>query len=101
MPTSFFVLCCVSGFYLLISTVTFIYYWIDKRAAKAQRQRVPERRLLSLCLAGGWPGAILAHRLLRHKSVKRSYQRWFRLMIFLHIVGLGQLVTCIYQAMQT
>ena len=90
----------MSGFYLLISTVTFIYYWIDKRAAKAQRQRVPERRLLSLCLAGGWPGAILAHRLLRHKSVKRSYQRWFWLMIFLHIAGLVLLLAGIDQVMQ-
>ena len=90
----------MSGFYLLISTVTFIYYWIDKRAAKAQRQRVPERRLLSLCLVGGWPGAILAHRLLRHKSVKRSYQRWFWLMIFLHIAGLVLLLAGIDQVMQ-
>ena len=90
----------MSGFYLLISTVTFIYYWIDKRAAKAQRQRVPERRLLSLCLVGGWPGAILAHRLLRHKSMKRSYQRWFWLMIFLHIAGLVLLLAGIDQVMQ-
>jgi uncharacterized membrane protein YsdA (DUF1294 family) len=36
-------------------------------------------------LAGGWPGAFLAQRRLRHKCSKVSYQITFWLIVSLHI----------------
>nr|WP_229419515.1 DUF1294 domain-containing protein [Pseudoduganella dura] len=61
--------------------VAFIAYAIDKRAARAGRRRTSERTLLLIGLAGGWPGALLAQRLVRHKSSKKSFQVRFRISV--------------------
>ena len=37
-------------------------------------------------LLGGWPGALLAQQLLRHKTKKTSYQGVFWLIVLVHQV---------------
>jgi len=64
-----------------ISLVAFIAQWIDKRQAEAGAWRVPENALHLLELLGGWPGAFLAQRLFRHKTVKLSYRLVFWLIV--------------------
>lgn len=59
------------------SAVCFIFYAIDKAAARAGRRRTPESTLLLLGLGCGWPGAVLAQQWLRHKSSKTSFQLAF------------------------
>jgi len=73
------------GGYMAMSLATFIVYWLDKRAAVKDGWRVPERRLHLLALLGGWPGALLARRLLRHKTVKPSFQRGFWISVGLNL----------------
>ncbi|TDQ45536.1 uncharacterized membrane protein YsdA (DUF1294 family) [Permianibacter aggregans] len=60
--------------YLVASLITFAFYWLDKRAAQNGDRRTPENTLHFLSLAGGWPGALIAQRILRHKSVKGSFR---------------------------
>lgn len=60
--------------YLAASLATFVAYARDKSAARNDRWRTQECTLHLLALAGGWPGALAAQRLLRHKSSKRSFQ---------------------------
>ena len=67
----------VGGLYLVASIICFLAYALDKSAAIARRRRTSEASLLVLGLLGGWPGAILAQQLLRHKSSKASYQSAF------------------------
>ena len=50
-------------------------YWQDKRAARRPgAARVPEALLLFAGFLGGTVAALLAQRLLRHKTRKRSFQ---------------------------
>lgn len=58
----------VLGLYLVASAVTYVAYALDKSAAKNDQRRTPERTLHLFALVGGWPGALAAQRLLRHKS---------------------------------
>jgi uncharacterized membrane protein YsdA (DUF1294 family) len=57
----------------IASGAAFVAHVIDKRAAVRQGRRVPEGTLHLLALLGGWPGAVLAMGLVRHKTRKASF----------------------------
>lgn len=63
--------------YVVVSLVTFIAYAQDKAAARSGRWRTSEKALHLLAFLGGWPGAIVAQRLLHHKNRKASFQGMF------------------------
>ena len=73
--------------YVLASAATFIAYAVDKSAARQGRWRTPESTLHGLALAGGWPGAWLAQRLLRHKSSKRDFLAVYRVTVLLNLAA--------------
>lgn len=72
--------------YPLFSLAAFFAYWRDKRSAERGAWRTPEQTLHLLELLGGWPGAFLAQRLLRHKTRKPSYQLVFWAIVLVHQV---------------
>ncbi len=81
-----------SGCMLILSVISFCTYWSDKAAALNDDRRVPEAVLLLLSLFGGWPGALLAQHMLRHKTSKESFQASFWLIVILHFVILIALI---------
>ncbi|OEF23279.1 DUF1294 domain-containing protein [Vibrio rumoiensis] len=72
---------------LIISLVTFVVYWKDKSAAKKGTWRTPEKTLHTLAFAGGWPGALMAQKIFRHKTSKTSFQIVFWIMVILNCIG--------------
>jgi uncharacterized membrane protein YsdA (DUF1294 family) len=72
--------------YGLISVLAFFLYWSDKRKARSDRWRTPENVLHAVELAGGWPGALLAQQVFRHKTRKVSFQVLFWVIVLLHQV---------------
>ena len=83
----------VAGIYVVASAVTFIAYAVDKSAAANGRRRTPESTLHFLALTGGWPGALLAQQLLRHKSAKQEFRQVFWATVVLNIIALIGLVS--------
>ena len=75
----------VALFYLAVSILCFVVYAVDKSAAIAGRWRVSENTLLGLGLIGGWPGAILAQQILRHKIRKRRFMVVFARTVLANI----------------
>jgi uncharacterized membrane protein YsdA (DUF1294 family)/cold shock CspA family protein len=67
-----------------VSLATFFAYWHDKHAARRGAWRTSEQTLHVFALLGGWPGAWLAHRVLRHKSRKTSFRAVYRATVALH-----------------
>lgn len=79
----------IAGMYLTLSLLTFIAYAIDKSAAKRNKWRTKESTLHLLALMGGWPGALFAQNLLRHKSVKASFRNVFWITVVANLAVLG------------
>lgn len=69
------------AYYSAASTLTFIAYAFDKSAARRQQRRTRECTLHIFGLIGGWPGALAAQRVLRHKTRKKSFQLMFLLVV--------------------
>lgn len=74
--------------YAAMSAIAFIAYGLDKSAASAGRQRTPESTLHFLGLFCGWPGALLAQRMFRHKSRKAAFQSTFWGTVAVNVVAL-------------
>jgi uncharacterized membrane protein YsdA (DUF1294 family)/cold shock CspA family protein len=79
--------------YLGASVIAFIAYALDKSAAKMNRWRTQENTLHLFSLVGGWPGALLAQRTLRHKSIKQEFQSKFWITVGINCLALGWLMT--------
>jgi uncharacterized membrane protein YsdA (DUF1294 family) len=79
--------------YVVASAITFVAYAFDKSAARNDQWRTQESTLHFFALLGGWPGALAAQRLLRHKSKKPSFQFVFWMTIVFNCSALGWLLT--------
>jgi uncharacterized membrane protein YsdA (DUF1294 family) len=77
----------VSAWYAAVSAITLLVYAIDESAARRGTWRTPERTLHLLALAGGWPGALLAQQLLRHKTTKLPFRITFWTTVILNVAG--------------
>lgn len=69
----------VAAGYLLLSLICLVLFVWDKVAAQAGRRRISENKLLFWSLLGGWPGAIVAQAVMRHKINKTAFcvRFWF------------------------
>lgn len=61
------------GVYGAMSVVSFGAMALDKYKAGAGAWRIPEKTLHMLEMMGGWPGSLLAMRVIRHKNRKPGY----------------------------
>lgn len=71
---------------IVVNLWTIVRFWQDKQRAKAGERRIPEADLLGLALVGGWPGALLARRLFRHKTGKEPFSTLLAVIVTL-LVG--------------
>jgi uncharacterized membrane protein YsdA (DUF1294 family) len=74
----------VPALYMAASVAAVTVYAIDKSAAERGAWRTRERTLHLLALIGGWPGALVAQTVLRHKSRKLSFRFAFWATVILN-----------------
>lgn len=70
--------------YAVASVLALLLYGQDKRSALRGARRTPENSLHLVEALGGWPGALLAQQLFRHKTRKLAYQLPFWGIVLLH-----------------
>ncbi|HEX6884790.1 MAG TPA: DUF1294 domain-containing protein [Planctomycetota bacterium] len=73
--------------YGALSLACLVLYGWDKRQARRNGRRVPERTLHGLALAGGFVGAWLGMRVFRHKTQKPGFALVVALALVLHAAG--------------
>ena len=81
----------VGAAYLVMSVICAGFYWHDKSAARSGEWRTSEGTLILLGILCGWPGAIVAQQLLRHKTTKQSFRvmHWFSVVLNLGLLLLA------------
>lgn len=77
----------VAAWYGVASVVAFIAYAIDKSAAVGGGWRTAESSLHLLALVGGWPGALVAQRVFRHKTSKAEFRVVFWATVVVNVAG--------------
>lgn len=83
----------VAAIYVVASVACFVMYAVDKAAAKAGRWRTSENTLLLMGLVCGWPGAVVAQAMLRHKSNKPSFKSRFWVTVLINMALFTYLVS--------
>lgn len=73
--------------YVITSLTCWLFYANDKAAAEDGKWRTSEGTLLMLGLIGGWPGAIVAQQMLRHKTSKVTFRVAFWATVVLNVAA--------------
>lgn len=70
------------------SAVAVFMYGTDKAAAQQGKWRTSEATLHTIALVGGWPGALVAQRIFRHKTTKQPFRTVFWGTVIVNCVAL-------------
>jgi uncharacterized membrane protein YsdA (DUF1294 family)/cold shock CspA family protein len=73
--------------YLVMSVITFGFYYVDKKRAETKRWRIHSTTLHVLEAIGGWPGALLAMSMLRHLTRKHDHLVMLSAIVAIHLVA--------------
>lgn len=79
--------------YGLLSAVAFLAFRADKSAAEQGRWRTPESTLHAIDLMGGWPGALVARHVFRHKTIKQPFRTIFWVTVIANCAALAWIVS--------
>ena len=75
----------VAGWMMVTSAIAAVMYIWDKRQAQKNKSRISERTLLVCSALGGWPGAMLVGRTIRHKTQKLPYRIKFAFCVIFNL----------------
>jgi len=78
--------------YCSFSLVGFAMNRADKFAAERGAWRIPEANLHAIALLGGWPGALVARRVFRHKTTRQPFRTILWGTVIANCVGLAWLM---------
>jgi uncharacterized membrane protein YsdA (DUF1294 family)/cold shock CspA family protein len=79
----------VPAVFAACSLILYLVYGYDKSQAESGGWRVSESALHVLALAGGWPGALVAQRVMRHKVSKPSFMVAYWSTVGVNCLALG------------
>lgn len=71
---------------IIINAYTFLLMGWDKKRAKLQRRRVPEKKLFILSAVGGACGTLLGMKKWRHKTKHRSFTVGVPFLLLLNLI---------------
>lgn len=71
---------------ILVNFIAFCLYGYDKRKAKRNAWRIPEKTLIGIAVIGGSVGALLGMKVFHHKTKKRKFSFGIPVIILVQIL---------------
>lgn len=71
---------------LIMNIITFFIFGMDKRRARAKAERVSEKTLFRLCLAGGALGGMLGMKVYHHKTLHNKFKYGVPVIFFVELI---------------
>lgn len=87
----------IIAYFIVVNAMTYLMFYLDKKAAIANRRRVPEKTLLLVAFLGGSPLAIVAMNHLRHRTVKQPFKN---ILILIIVLQGGLIISALFFASQ-
>jgi uncharacterized membrane protein YsdA (DUF1294 family)/cold shock CspA family protein len=78
--------------YIVLSCLTYMLYAFDKAAALQRQWRTQENTLHVLSVLGGWPGAMVAQSMFRHKTKKTIFRAGYWVTVAINCLGLAAIL---------
>lgn len=81
---------------IVINLVGFAQMYVDKRRAKMNKWRIPEKQLFLVAIIGGCVGSILGMQVFRHKTKHKSFVIGMPAILILQVAAVMCLRCCLY-----
>lgn len=96
MQTEDFLKYSLWAYIAFVNAISFALMGLDKKKARGQKYRIPEKTLFMWVIAGGSLGGFLGMKLFRHKTQHLQFKYGFPFILLVHLVfitvlGLGML----------
>lgn len=81
---------------IVINLVGFAQMYVDKRRAKMNKWRIPEKQLFLVAIIGGSVGSILGMQVFRHKTKHKSFVIGMPAILILQVAAVMCLCCYLY-----
>lgn len=86
MQTEDFLKYSLWAYIVFVNAISFALMGLDKKKARGQKYRIPEKTLFMWVIAGGSLGGFLGMKLFRHKTQHLQFKYGFPLILLIHLV---------------
>lgn len=91
MQTEDFLKYSLWAYIAFVNTISFALMGLDKKKARDQKYRIPEKTLFIWVIVGGSLGGFLGMKLFRHKTQHLQFKYGFPLILLVHLVFIAVL----------
>ena len=91
MQTEDFLKYSLWAYIAFVNTISFALMGLDKKKARDQKYRIPEKTLFIWVIVGGSLGGFLGMKLFRHKTQHLQFKYGFPLILLVHLVFIAAL----------
>lgn len=91
MEPEYFLNNSLMAYLATVNVLSFSLMGVDKKRARDQKYRIPEKQLFAWVVIGGSLGGVLGMQIFRHKTKHSQFKYGFPLILLVHLVFIGML----------
>lgn len=89
MQPQYFLNNSLLAYLAIVNLVSFSLMGLDKKRARDQKHRIPEKQLFTWVIIGGSLGGFMGMQIFRHKTKHPQFKFGFSLILLVHLLIIG------------